>query len=189
MQRISFSAGFTIVELLVTVSIVAILAALAGPSIDQLARRTKLDADTERFQSAMAYARSEAIKRSTTVSIVPSGSGYAGGWSVITDDGTQNADCALSAVQGEQVLRVQDALSPTTRFVVGSDIASAVACDTPPTTLNACISFKAGGTSVRTDGTFLAQAMCLRDDVNPTTIYRALTLNQTGQSFLVKVAN
>lgn len=184
-------AGFTLVELMVTIAIVAILAAIAGPSIDQLTRRTKLDADTERFQSAMAYARSEAIKRSTTVSMVPSTTGFSGGWRIITDDGTQNPDCTLSTSQGEQVLRVQDALSPTTTYVVGTDAGSGtgpVDCGTPPSTVNACISYKAGGTSVATGGGFLAQAMCLRDNVNPTTMYRAITLNSTGQGFLVKVA-
>lgn len=190
-RPVTLSKGFTLVELMVTIAIFAILAAIAGPSIDQLARRTRLDADTERFQSAMAYARSEAIKRSTTVSMVPAATGYAGGWQIITDDGTQNPDCTLTATQGEQVLRVQDALSPTTTYVVGSDPGSGtgpVDCGTPPASVNACISYKAGGASVTTSGGFLAQAMCLRDNANPTTKYRAITLNSTGQGFLVKVA-
>lgn len=185
------AAGFSIVELMVTIAIVAILAAIAGPSIDQLTRRTKLDADTERFQSAMAYARSEAIKRSTTVSMVPSATGFSGGWRIITDDGTQNPNCTLSTAQGEEVLRVQDALSPTTTYVVGTDAGTGtgpVDCDTAPTTVNACISYKAGGASVATGGGFLAQTMCLRDNINPTTMYRVITLNSTGQGFLVKVA-
>jgi prepilin-type N-terminal cleavage/methylation domain-containing protein len=183
--------GFTLVELMVTVAIMAILAAIAAPSIDGIARRTKLDADTERWQSALSFARSEAIKRNALVSVVPSASGFAGGWNVITDDGSTYPDCTLKPVTGELLLRVQEPLASTTKFVFAKDTGNPpiVDCDTPPAAATTCISFNGSGASVDVLGGFLARSMCLRDNNNPTTIYRALTLNSIGQTFTVKVAN
>ena len=152
---------------------------------------TKLDADTQRFQSGVAFARSEAMKRNSLVSVVPSSGGFAGGWNVITDDGTINADCVLTPASGELLLRVQEPLSATTKFVYGKDTGTppSVDCDTPPAAANACISFNGAGSSVGTTGGFEAQSICLRDNQSPTLLYRALTLNSAGQMFTVKVLN
>jgi prepilin-type N-terminal cleavage/methylation domain-containing protein len=192
MARRTLAAGVTLVELMVTIAILAVLAAIAGPSIDQIARGAKLDADTERFQSVLAFARSEAVKRNTVVSIVPAAGGYAYGWQVITDNAANDPDCVLSTLQGEQLLRVQDALSTTTTFATARTIddGGPLDCDVlPPNPPSACISFGARGAAVRTDGTSLTQVMCLRDASNPSGKYRAIALNRTGQSYLVKVKN
>jgi prepilin-type N-terminal cleavage/methylation domain-containing protein len=184
--------GFTLIELMVTMALVAILAALAGPSIELLARRVRLDSDTERFQSALSYARSEAIKRSTTVSVVPSGSGFTGGWQVFTDDGTQNPDCTLTAAQGETLLRVQDPLSVSTNFLIAASPATeatSIACTTAQPGPPACISYQRDGGAIRTDGSFLASTFCLRDQSNPTGMFRAVVINSTGQAYLSKVRN
>jgi type IV fimbrial biogenesis protein FimT len=186
-----YSEGVSLVELMVTIAILAILVALAAPSIDQITRATRLDADTERFQSALALARSEAVKRNTIVSIVPATGGYGAGWQIVTDNAANTPNCALSSVDGELLLRVQDALSPTTSFVAAklADTGVALDCNTPPDTSNACISFNARGISVDTSGAVLAQTMCLRDTARPDDVYRAIALNRTGQPYLVKVKN
>ncbi len=189
MNRSTYLKGMTIVELLVTIAIVTVLAAIAAPSFDQVARLTKLDADTERFQSALALARSEAVKRHTIVSIVPSPEGYAGGWQIITDDSATTPNCSLSIANGEQLLRVQTALAPTTTFLLAKAIApnEPLDCETPPGTSNACISFDAEGSGVTTTGASLTQVFCLRDSASPGRVFRALALNRTGQTYLLKV--
>lgn len=68
-QARHFAAGFTAVELMVVVSIVAILAALAGPSFTPLIENWRVRESAEQLQATLYYARSEAIKRGGQVVI------------------------------------------------------------------------------------------------------------------------
>ena len=61
--------GFTAIELLVVVSIVALLAALAAPSFTPLIEAWRVRQATEQLQSSLYYARSEAIKRGGQIAI------------------------------------------------------------------------------------------------------------------------
>ncbi len=56
--------GFTIVELLVTMSIVAILTMIAVPSLNTFIQNQRLATATNSLVLSLNYARSEAIKRS-----------------------------------------------------------------------------------------------------------------------------
>ena len=62
-------AGFTTIELMVTVSILAVLMALAVPSFIPLIESWRVRQATEQLQSTLNYARSEAIKRGGQVAI------------------------------------------------------------------------------------------------------------------------
>ena len=55
--------GFTMIELMVVVSILAILTAIAAPSFKGLIESWRVKQEVEGLQSAIFYARSEAIKR------------------------------------------------------------------------------------------------------------------------------
>ncbi len=57
-----WAQGFTTIELMVVVSIVVILAALAAPSFTPLIESWRVRQATELLQSSLYYARSEAIK-------------------------------------------------------------------------------------------------------------------------------
>jgi len=61
--------GFTAIELLVTVGIVGVLAALAAPNFSVLIERWRVRQAAEQLQSTLHYARSEAIKRGGRVAI------------------------------------------------------------------------------------------------------------------------
>lgn len=65
--------GFTAIELMVTIGIAAILAALAAPSFTGLMERWRVRQATEGLKDTLYYARSEAIKRGGNVVIQKSG--------------------------------------------------------------------------------------------------------------------
>jgi len=78
-----FSGGFTLVELMVTVIIGAILLSVAVPSFTNLIRRNQITTYANEFGTAVNLARSEAIKRATSVSITSnSGTNWTQGWTV-----------------------------------------------------------------------------------------------------------
>ena len=61
--------GFTLVELLVAIAVVGVIAAAAGPSMSSLIRNNALGSSTNKFLSAINYARSEAITRNAPITL------------------------------------------------------------------------------------------------------------------------
>ena len=78
--------GFTAIELMVVVAIVAVLAALAGPSFTPMIERWRVRQTAEALQSSLYLARSEAIKRGGGITIDASG-GWDQGWKVTHTQG------------------------------------------------------------------------------------------------------
>jgi type IV fimbrial biogenesis protein FimT len=77
---VKFSKGFTLIEILITLAIIAILVAVASPSFINIIKRDRLVTNTNHLHNTFKYARSEAIKREQVVSISTAGSK----WSVTT---------------------------------------------------------------------------------------------------------
>ncbi|MFH7417051.1 pilus assembly FimT family protein, partial [Pseudomonas syringae group genomosp. 7] len=72
--------GFSHIELLVTVSLVGILAAIDNPSFTISIQSNKADTELRDLQRALIYARLGAIKRGVAVRIAPtSGTGWTSG--------------------------------------------------------------------------------------------------------------
>ncbi|MEF8686196.1 UNVERIFIED_CONTAM: GspH/FimT family pseudopilin [Comamonas sp. A-3] len=104
--RRHFSRGFTAIELMVTVAILAVLAGLAAPSFNPIIERWRVRQVSEELQSTLYFARSEAIKRGGNVTILRSDDGggctavgtdtslWSCGWIVFADldnDGEQDS--------------------------------------------------------------------------------------------------
>ena len=106
--------GFTLIEMVVTIAILAILLAIAIPSFRALIINNRITAQANDFVSDVTYARAEAVRRNMRVSVCKSNDGatcaagfdWSGGWIVFTDPNTYGVVNA-----GETVLRVHGALT------------------------------------------------------------------------------
>src|SRR5512139_771504 len=80
-RRSQGQRGFTLIELMVTVAVAAILATIAVPSYNEAMLGTKLNTLANNFVASAQLARSEAIKRNATVRLCAgsSTSGCTGG--------------------------------------------------------------------------------------------------------------
>jgi type IV fimbrial biogenesis protein FimT len=85
--------GFSLLELMVTITVAAILLAIAVPSFRDVIHRNQVTAGSNDVLASLAYARSEAIDRGQMVSMCPSSDGtactaagqdFAQGWMVYT---------------------------------------------------------------------------------------------------------
>lgn len=105
--------GFTIIEAMITMLVLAVLVGLALPSLTRLLSVNRLTGQSNDLTSAVNLARNEAITRSNTVRICPSSNGTAcssGSWNtgwLIFDD--SDGDNGLDA--GEAIIRAYNTQS------------------------------------------------------------------------------
>ena len=80
--------GFTTVELMVVVLIVAILMAFAAPAMTRMVRNQRVKTAAFDVFATLTFARSEAVKRNVTVSVTPNDtSDWTKGWVVADANG------------------------------------------------------------------------------------------------------
>ena len=111
-QTLRHALGFTAIELLIVITILAVLTALAGPSFGPLIERWRTNQAVNNMTSTLYAARSEAIKRGGKVSVrkiangtdgctfAPTNQEWSCGWIIFVDaDDDGNLDA------GEEVLQ------------------------------------------------------------------------------------
>lgn len=104
--------GFSLVESLVVVAVIGLMLTLAVPNLQRTLANRQVMAAAQAFVRDMAWARSEALKRSMRIGICTSVNGlvcgkqgWASGWIVFVDD---NGNGVLDG--SDELLRVQGAL-------------------------------------------------------------------------------
>lgn len=108
--RIYPSKGITLVEVIISLTIIAILSTIAVPSIQNILLNSRLSSNSMELSNAIFLARSEAIKRSRSVAVCESANGtsctgshnWKNGWLVWVDT---NGDEILAV--GEEVVQVR----------------------------------------------------------------------------------
>ena len=79
--------GLTLLELLVVLAIASVLAGIAVPSFQQQIATSRLKSASSQLYLATIRARSEAVKRNTSISITPTSGDWINGWRIETGDG------------------------------------------------------------------------------------------------------
>jgi type IV fimbrial biogenesis protein FimT len=104
-------AGFTLIELMVALTIVGILTSIAVPAFARLMAANRLTTQATDLVSAMNLARSEALRRAQPVTLRAENSdNYAVGWKIFPDlDANGDAASPATAKDGT-ALRVTSAL-------------------------------------------------------------------------------
>jgi type IV fimbrial biogenesis protein FimT len=119
--------AFTLVELLVTLAVLAFALMIAVPSFTSLSRSNRTVSETNALIGALNLARSEAAKRNINVSVCTSndgatcaqGIGWNDGWIVFEDGNTQG-----TVDGGDTVLRVFGKLSQANQISPSAALAN-----------------------------------------------------------------
>ncbi|MBR6026145.1 MAG: GspH/FimT family pseudopilin [Neisseriaceae bacterium] len=63
--------GFTLIELMIVVALIAIFATLAGPSMGDMIARQRISAAANDFANSLVFAKNESVRQSRAVFVVP----------------------------------------------------------------------------------------------------------------------
>ncbi|WP_020158408.1 GspH/FimT family pseudopilin [Methylobacter marinus] len=158
--------GVTLIELIVTISIAAILMGIAIPSFTSTIRSNQLTTYANELVASFNLARSEAIKRGVRVSVRRKGSAsrnWDSGWDIFTDlngNGTLDTEDTL--------LKTYPALTSGFTLRTGANFADFVV-------------YLPTGLLIHISDTFISDTLRLCDSSANTTNSRAITINAVGR--------
>ena len=95
---------FTFLELMITLTVAAILSTLAFPSFVTMTKNNRLTTQANDFILALNITRSEAVKRGTPTTITASGGSWANGWTVANPNATPVTLRIGDALQDSMIL-------------------------------------------------------------------------------------
>ena len=168
--------GFTLIELMVTLVIAAILVSIAVPNMRTFIQNGRLSTQVNDFISDITLARSEAIKRGTNVALCASTSGTACpalasstwgiGHMIFVD-----LDNSSTWSANDLPLRFREALG-------GVNTQNSYSYLLPPAVFTGLLVFNPQGNLTSNSGSTITFNLC---DERGTTRGRSITLNRTGQ--------
>jgi len=169
--------GFTLIELIVTIAIIAIAATIAMPSLYQGIQGSRLASQVNSFKGVLATARSEAVKRAVRVTMCKTNGGanctnnaavgWETGWIMFAD---ANNNGALDA--GEPLITSQSSMPPNYTLRGNGVVAN-------------YISYVASGMTRQKNNALLAGTMRLCDNSYPGKLgvaRRDIIINASGRA-------
>lgn len=131
-------AGVTLIELMITVAIMGILAAIAVPNFVKMVASSRVKSATADLVADFAYARSEAKKRSVRVGVARPNDLWQGGWLVFVDADKNGYDA------DDEVLKM------VTKPLYGSTVSGAVVTSSAAA-IKMCARLRPGGNPAEAD--------------------------------------
>ncbi len=159
--------GFTLIEMIVTMAVAAILLTVAVPSFKYVTNNNRMSAENNGLLGDLQFARAEAIKEGRTVTVCVSANGttcansttWQSGWIVFSDPTNVGVVDA-----GESILRVQHTFSGSDSFAASNNVSA--------------ITFNRDGYAIGiANGTLIT----LHDSSNTSAWTRCLSVNLSGQ--------
>ncbi len=123
------SAGFTLIELVVTLAVAGILLAVAAPSFREMIQRNRLTTSVNELAGSINTARSEAVKRGARVVVCKSTNGsdcvtsgtWGLGWIIFVDSSN---DAVRDG--GEAILRIHEEVEGNITMTGAGNVANYV---------------------------------------------------------------
>ncbi len=104
------NSGFTLIELMITLAVLAVVLGIAMPAISDFAIKQRVSSQANEMMLSLAFARSEAVKLNRDVRIMPltaAANGWGDGWCVGPDtiDNCSHADVVrlFSSINGVSI--------------------------------------------------------------------------------------
>jgi type IV fimbrial biogenesis protein FimT len=136
--------GFTVIELMVTLAILAIMMGLGVPSFRAFISSQKIKTGTTELMTSLVLARSEAVKRNANVTVTPSSSAaWNNGWTVTATVGGGTATLhSQEAITGITITTYTNATCTT-----AGTVANIVYANTGRAAASTCYKFTADNTT------------------------------------------